>query len=113
MLGPPVAGAGGALGVAGAAGFAGAGVGGGPPLACSPGVRDGGYVNPQCFVPGNGGSSGECRAFDLVGAYWNGSMSDSCIEAVDDVSAATGAGIERGMLGYLHSWESEQVGSKP
>jgi hypothetical protein len=112
ILVPPTSGAGGfeqggATGGAGASGAAGSGTAGSPPLTCSTGVRGGGYVDP-CLTAGSGGASGECRAFDLVGAYWNGIMSDACIEAVDDVSAATGVGIERGMLGDLHTWESEQ-----
>ena len=99
----PTSGAGGT----GASGAAGSGIAGAPPLTCSTGTREGGYASP-CFLPGAAGSNAECRAFDLVGAYWNGSMSGSCIEPVDDVSPTTGLGIERGMLGDLHSWEAEQ-----
>ncbi len=94
------AGAGGALGAAGSAG-----AGGATPV-CSSGVRGGGYVD-LCVPPASGATS-DCRAFDLVGAYSNGSMSESCTETVDDVSATSGVGIARGMLGDLHDWASEQ-----
>ena len=95
---------------AGAGGFAGGGVAGGPP-SCSMGLHSGGYVNPCLSAgdAGSGGASDECRAFDLVGAYWNGTTTGSCIEPVDDVSATSGVGIERGTLGDLHTWSEQFV----
>ncbi len=69
--------------------------------ACSTGTHSGGYVDP-CS-----GGSDSCHAYDLVAAYWNGSITGGCIEPVDDVSPVTGVGIMRGVLSDLHSWGSE------
>lgn len=89
------------------------------PLVCGTGIRGGGYVNPCVYQrqagaggeagAGGAGTSGECHAYDLIGAYWNRtSETAACIESVDDISPATGVGIERGLLADLNRWGVEQ-----
>ena len=110
--------AGGTAGTAGATGPIGeAGAGSGPaPVVCGSGVRLGGYTNP-CFASsfgeaGAGGAAasdiptnGQCHAFDLIGAYANEtSTTGACVQSVDDISPATGVGIERGLLSDLNTW---------
>jgi len=77
------------------------------PVTCSTGVHESGSVNP-CASPGEAGAGADCQSYDLVAAYWNGSLSSNCIEGVDHVRVETGEGVPRGMLADLHTWSSQQ-----